>query len=70
MDGETDVFTGHIVVKDEALEKPEEMKMLIKSELDKHHIEHTTIELESESSCSGIDCETDKDHSHSHSDSH
>lgn len=62
MDGETDVFTGHIVVKDKAFEKPEEMKKLVKTELDMHHIEHSTIELESESSCSGIDCEAHDHH--------
>ncbi len=63
LDGETDVFTGHVVIKDKALEKPEEMKAAIKTELGKHHIEHSTVELESESSCSGIDCDTDE-HSH------
>jgi cobalt-zinc-cadmium efflux system protein len=62
LDGETDVFTGHVVVKDKALDRPEEMKALIKTELEKHHIEHTTIELESESSCSGVDCEPDEHH--------
>lgn len=56
LDGETDVLTGHIVVKDKALENQEETKATIKIELGKHHIEHSTIELESESSCSGIDC--------------
>lgn len=66
LDGETDIFTGHIVVKDKALEKPEEMKALIKTELEKHHIEHTTIELESESSCSGIDCESSDHEEHTH----
>lgn len=57
LDGETDVFTGHVVVKDVAMVKAEEMKIAIKHELEKHHIEHSTIELESESSCSGVDCE-------------
>lgn len=57
MDGETDIFTGHVVVKDKAIEKPEKIQTLIKTELGKHHIEHSTIELESESYCSGIDCQ-------------
>lgn len=57
LEGETDVFTGHVVVKDEAMSEAEEMKTLIKTELGKHHVEHSTVELESESSCSGIDCE-------------
>jgi cobalt-zinc-cadmium efflux system protein len=49
MDGEIDIFTGHIVVTDTALKDPEKMKELIKTELTLHHIEHSTIELESES---------------------
>jgi cobalt-zinc-cadmium efflux system protein len=69
LDGETDVFTGHVVIKDEAMKKAEEMKMVIKDELEKHHIEHSTVELESESFCSGIDClphhhEVEPHHSH------
>jgi cobalt-zinc-cadmium efflux system protein len=63
LDGEHDVFTGHVVVKDQALSKSEKIKKLLKEELEKHHIEHSTVELESESSCSGIDCDP-KEHSH------
>jgi len=59
LDGETDVFTGHIVVKDEAIAHPETVKKEVKTELGKHHIEHSTVELESESECSGIDCEAE-----------
>lgn len=57
LDGETDVFTGHIVVNDEALNDVESMKKIIKTELGKHHIEHSTIELENSRFCSGIDCD-------------
>lgn len=57
LDGENDVFTGHVVVKDQAMSRAEKMKSLLKEELGKHHIEHSTIELESESFCSGVDCE-------------
>jgi cobalt-zinc-cadmium efflux system protein len=59
LDGETDVFTGHVVVTGQALRGAEQTKTVIKTELAKHHIEHSTLELESESSCSGIDCEPD-----------
>lgn len=58
LDGESDVFSGHIVIKDSEMQKAAEMKKLVKEELSKHHIEHSTVELESESECSGIDCET------------
>lgn len=57
LDGESDVFTGHIVIKDSAMIQAESMKKAVKSELGQHHIEHSTIELESESECSGVDCE-------------
>lgn len=56
MDGETDVFTGHFVIKDSAMKNAEHIKIAIKQELSQHHIEHSTVELESESACSGIDC--------------
>lgn len=57
LDGETNIFTGHVVVKDSALEKPEEMKTIIKAELKQHHIEHSTVELESEQSCVNGRCD-------------
>ncbi|MBP7700532.1 cation transporter [Candidatus Woesebacteria bacterium] len=66
LDGETDVFTGHVVIKDQVTSKAEEMKSLIKTELEKHHIEHSTIEIENESSCSGVDCVTDKHSENQH----
>lgn len=56
LEGETDVFTGHIVVDDSLLKSPDETRRIIKNELNKHHIEHSTIELESEGFCSGIEC--------------
>ena len=62
LDGETDVFTGHIVVEDEAMKKAESLKRTLKAELEKHHIEHSTIELESRSFCSGIDCKFEHEH--------
>ena len=58
LEGETDVFTAHVVVDDETLEKrPQETKQTIKAALLKHHIEHSTIELEGEGQCTGVVCE-------------
>lgn len=66
LDGQTDVFTGHVVVKDDVIKKSEALKTAIKEELSKHHIEHSTLELESESACSGIDCQNQHDHPHTY----
>ena len=58
LEGETDVFTAHIVVDDESLEKrPQQTKQTIKEMLLKHHIEHSTIELEAKGQCAGMVCE-------------
>lgn len=57
LEGETDIFTGHIVVEDQLLEDTDQTRRIIKQELQKHHIEHSTIELESEKYCSGVDCQ-------------
>lgn len=57
LEGETDIFTGHVVVKNHVLQNPDNAKKKIKQELAKHHIEHSTVELESEEFCSGIECE-------------
>ena len=58
LEGETDVFTAHVVVDKETLEKrPQQTKQTIKDTLKKHHIEHSTIELESQGQCTGIVCE-------------
>jgi cobalt-zinc-cadmium efflux system protein len=63
LEGETDVFTAHVALDDETLRIPEPTKQTIKETLQKHHIEHSTIELESKYKCSGMVCEeADKDH--------
>lgn len=62
LDGEKNVFTGHVVVEDEALKTPDTIIRKIKETVEKSNIEHSTIELESKSTCSGIDCE----HGHEH----
>ena len=58
LEGETDIFTGHIVVEDELLNNPDNIKKIIKEKLIKNHIEHSTIELESKDYCSGNECVT------------
>ena len=56
LDGETDIFTGHIIVEKELLIDPDQTRRTIKEVLREHHIEHSTTELESEDFCSGIEC--------------
>jgi len=56
LEGETDILTGHIVVDKALLQTPSQIRTKIKDVLKKHHIEHSTIELESEDYCSGIEC--------------
>jgi cobalt-zinc-cadmium efflux system protein len=58
LEGETDIFSAHVVVDDETLEKrPQQTKQTIKDTLEKHHIEHSTIELEGKGQCIGMVCE-------------
>ncbi len=57
LEGETDILTAHVVLDDEALKSPEPTKQTIKETLQKHHIEHSTIELESKYLCAGMVCE-------------
>ncbi len=57
LEGETDIFTAHVVLDNETLKSPEQTKQAIKETLQKHHIEHSTIELESKYLCTGTVCE-------------
>jgi cobalt-zinc-cadmium efflux system protein len=57
LEGETDVFTAHVVLDNQTLRNPEPTKHIIKETLLKHHIEHSTIELESKYHCTGMVCE-------------
>ena len=58
LEGETDFFTAHVILDNKTLkEDPEEKKQEIKEILLKHHIEHSTIEIESKYNYSGIICE-------------
>lgn len=56
LEGETDIFTGHVIVNKNLLDDIEKAKKIINEELLKHHIEHSTIELETEGFCSGLEC--------------
>lgn len=57
LEGETDIFTGHVVVSEELLKNPDETRSKVKDVLGDHHIEHSTVELESPNFCSGMECE-------------
>ena len=56
LEGETDILTAHVVMDDEMLKTPDETRIAIKELLKKHHIEHSTIEMESKYFCSGVEC--------------
>lgn len=56
LEWETDVFTGHVVVDDPLLARPDQTRRAIKAQLALHHIEHSTIELESDRYYCGIEC--------------
>jgi cobalt-zinc-cadmium efflux system protein len=56
LEGETDILTAHVVVEDKYLQIPENIKQSIRSILKKHHIEHSTLELEGEGVCSETVC--------------
>jgi cobalt-zinc-cadmium efflux system protein len=57
LEGETDILTAHIVADEAHLEKPDQTRRAVKEVLKRHHIEHSTVELESRYYCSGIECE-------------
>ena len=57
LEGETDMLTAHVIVSNELLLKSDGTRLQLKKCLEKHHIEHSTIEIESENACAGV-CET------------
>jgi cobalt-zinc-cadmium efflux system protein len=57
LDGDIDIFTGHIVAERGLLLNPDSTRRTIKKILAQNHIEHSTIELESEDFCSGRECQ-------------
>jgi len=67
LEGETDILTAHVVLEERLLKNPNETQKTIKEILRKHHIEHSTVEIESEYFCSGVECkewnhDTSKNH--------
>ena len=56
LEGETDILTAHVVLEERLLKNSDETRKNIKEILTKHHIEHSTIEIESEDFCSGVEC--------------
>ncbi len=56
LEGETVLLTAHVVVEDKYLQTPDKMRQSIKSNLEGHHIEHSTLELEGEGLCSATEC--------------
>ena len=56
LEGETDILTAHVVLEERLLKNPNETQKTIKEILRKHHIEHSTIEIESKYFCSGVEC--------------
>ena len=69
LEGETDILTAHVVLENKLLLTPDETRKTIKEILIKHHIEHSTIEMESKYFCSGIECknwnlDSSKNHIH------
>ena len=56
LEGETDILTAHIVVDEVRLKTPDQTRKAIKEVIRKHHVEHSTIELESRDFCSGVEC--------------
>lgn len=56
LEGETDIFSAHIVVGNKHLKNPDKIKKAIRKILTRNHIEHSTLELESGQYCSGREC--------------
>ena len=57
LDGKTNVLTAHIVVHPQGIDEAHILQRRIKDRLhNTHHIEHSTIELETETTCTGDDC--------------
>ena len=57
LDGERNVFTGHVVVADNLpVAQYAEVRSAVVGHLSKHNIVHSTIEIEPAGSCPGDDC--------------
>lgn len=57
LEGKTNVLTAHVVVAPQSIDEAYALQRVIKKRLhDSHRIEHSTIELETEATCTGDDC--------------
>ncbi len=56
LEGETDILTAHVIAEDTLLKNSDKIRKSIKAKLKKHHIEHSTIEIENKRFCSGKEC--------------
>ncbi len=57
LDGKSNVLTAHVVVRPQGIDDAHVLQRQIKQKLhDGHEIEHSTIELETEKTCTGDDC--------------
>ncbi len=57
LDGKSNVLTAHVVVLPQGIDAAHDIQRQIKQKLhDDHEIEHSTIELETEKTCTGNDC--------------
>lgn len=57
LDGEEHVYTSHVVIKDQDMDRADQIKTDIKAIVAKYHMYHSTIEIESEQVCAGAMCE-------------
>lgn len=60
LEGETNVLTAHIVVGKEILEDSDDIRRQVKTILTRHHIEHSTLEIETEEFCSELSVRKNK----------
>lgn len=58
LEGETDILTAHIVIDQDQITDISGVRNTIKNLLNNQHIEHSTLEIETGSSCTGTTCST------------
>ena len=56
LDGEKNIFSGHVIVDENSLKRSNEIKKEVKNILEKNNIGHSTLELEHGGFCFGANC--------------
>jgi cobalt-zinc-cadmium efflux system protein len=56
LDGDLNIFTGHLVINNFSPVNIKSIKKSVKSTLKTFNISHSTLEIEDKDTCSGIDC--------------